>query len=99
MAAITENPAPIVQSTNIPRPASYYIKVTLRYLLLIAIGVIMLSPFILAMLGTFKTDVEITAFPPKLLPATWLWENWLRFGTPMSGKAVHFHAGFLTQLS
>jgi multiple sugar transport system permease protein len=33
-------------------------------------------PFILAALGTFKTDMEIIAYPPKLLPGTWLVQNW-----------------------
>lgn len=90
MAAITKNPAPIVQSTNVPRPASYYVKMTLRYLLLIAIGIIMLAPFILAMLGTFKTDVEITAFPPKLFPSTWLWENWVKVWNTDIGQGGTF---------
>ena len=35
-------------------------------ILLILIGLIMFTPFILAMIGTFKTDLEITAFPPKV---------------------------------
>lgn len=57
-------------------PAGYYVKLIVRYLVLVLIGIIMFSPFILAMLGTFKTDAEITAYPPKLLPANWLWKNW-----------------------
>jgi len=90
MAVITQKPATVVQSTNVPRPASYYVKMTLRYILLIAIGIIMLAPFILAMLGTFKTDVEITAFPPKLLPATWLWENWVKVWNTDIGQGGTF---------
>jgi len=58
------------------RPGSYYIGTILRYLLLILIGVVLFTPFILAALGTFKTDSEIIAFPPKLFPAQWLVENW-----------------------
>jgi len=54
------------------------IKKTLRYLLLILIGVIMLLPFIMAFLGTVKTDKEILAYPPKFLPEVWHWENWAR---------------------
>jgi len=90
MAVITQKPATVVQPTNVPRPTSYYVKMTLRYILLIAIGIIMLAPFILAMLGTFKTDVEITAFPPKLLPATWLWENWVKVWNTDIGQGGTF---------
>jgi multiple sugar transport system permease protein len=90
MTALAQKPAAVVQSTKVPRPASYYLKMTLRYLILTAIGVIMFSPFILALLGTFKTDVEITAFPPKLLPATWLWENWVRVWNTDIGQGGTF---------
>ena len=54
------------------------------------IGIVMFSPFILAMLGTFKTDVEITAFPPKLLPATWLWQNWAKVWNTDLGQGGTF---------
>ena len=50
----------------------------MRYLLLTLIGLVLYTPFILAALGTFKTDSEIIAFPPKLLPAEWLVGNWTR---------------------
>jgi len=49
-----------------------------RYLLLLIIGVIMLLPFIMAFLGTVKTDQEILAYPPKFLPEVWRWDNWAR---------------------
>jgi multiple sugar transport system permease protein len=59
------------------RPASYYVGQTLRYLLLVVIGFILLLPFLLAAIGSFKADAEIIAYPPKLLPAQWLWQNWV----------------------
>ena len=90
MAVTTQEQAPVVKSLHVPRPASYYVKTTLRYILLIAIGIIMFSPFILAMLGTFKTDVEITAFPPKLLPEKWLWENWVKVWNTDLGQGGTF---------
>jgi multiple sugar transport system permease protein len=90
MSAVAQKPIPVFQSTHVPRPVSYYVKLTLRYILLIAIGIIMFSPFILAMLGTFKTDVEITAFPPKLFPATWLWENWSKVWNTDLGQGGTF---------
>jgi ABC-type glycerol-3-phosphate transport system permease component len=60
------------------RPGSYYVETTLRYLVLILIGIVLFTPFILAAVGTFKTDSEIIAFPPKFFPAQWLVENWTK---------------------
>ena len=37
-------------------PAFHYVKIILRYLLLVAIGLVLFTPFILAALGTFKAD-------------------------------------------
>lgn len=59
------------------KPVSYTIGLVIRYLLLVAIGLILFTPFILAFLGTFKTNAEIIAYPPKFLPDHWLWENWV----------------------
>jgi len=47
-------------------------------------------PFILASLGTFKTDAEIIAFPPKLFPAQWLVENWTKVWTTDLGNGGTF---------
>ena len=60
------------------KPGSYYVSNILRYILLALIGIVLFMPFILAALGTFKTDAEIIAFPPKLFPQQWLVENWGR---------------------
>lgn len=60
------------------RPASFYVALTVRYLLLVVIGLILLLPFLLAAIGSFKADSEIIAYPPKFLPAQWLWENWVK---------------------
>ncbi len=60
------------------KPASYYIGLVLRYTVLVVIGVVMFMPFILAFLGSFKTDAEIIAWPPKFLPKAWLVENWVK---------------------
>src|SRR5438045_7577869 len=46
------------------------------YLLLVVIGLILFMPFILAFLGTFKTDAETIAWPPRFFPTQWLVENW-----------------------
>ncbi len=44
---------------------------------LAVISLVFLLPFVLAFLGTFKTNAEITAWPPRILPAHWLWQNWV----------------------
>lgn len=76
MAVTTQKATVPTLSHENARPIRYYISTALRYLLLIAIGIVLFMPFILATLGTFKTDSEIIAYPPKLLPAHWLVENW-----------------------
>ncbi len=68
---------------SIARPAAATIFVSRQrvgrvflYTILVIIGVVLFTPFILAFLGTFKTNVEIIAWPPSFFPAEWLWENW-----------------------
>jgi multiple sugar transport system permease protein len=46
------------------------------YFLLITIGLVLFMPFILALLGSFKSDSEIIAWPPTFLPTTWQVQNW-----------------------
>lgn len=72
------------------RPARFYIARALHYLLLSAIGLVLFAPFILATLGTFKTDAEIIAYPPKLLPNVWLFENWARVWNTDLGQGGTF---------
>jgi len=78
MAVRSIQPPKETIAQQLPKPWSYYVGISLRYLVLTLIGLILFTPFILAALGTFKTDAEITAFPPKLFPAEWLWGNWVR---------------------
>ena len=72
------------------KPARYYIAHILRYMLLIAIGVTLFTPFILAGIGSFKTDAEIIAWPPRLLPDKWLTENWSKVWTTDMGEGGTF---------
>ena len=58
--------------------AWYYVGVAARYILLSALALIAFAPFILSFLGTFKTNVELTSFPPKILPEVWRLDNWVR---------------------
>lgn len=61
----------------------------LRYVLMIVLGLLLFAPFILSFFGTFKSNAEITAYPPTLFPSgDWQWENWPRFfGTDVGGEA------------
>jgi len=68
------------------KPARYYVGLALRYALLISIGVVLFTPFILASIGSFKTDSEIMTWPPKFFPDEWLTENWSKvWNTDMGG--------------
>src|SRR5574339_286357 len=60
------------------KPAAHYVSMFLRYLLLCVIGLVLFTPFILAALGTFKSNAEIIRFPPTFFPAEWRVENWSR---------------------
>lgn len=89
--AVTAQDAKITGTSRAePRPVSRYIKLALRYLLLIAIGVVLFMPFILATLGTFKTDAEIIAYPPSFLPQQWLYENWIKVWNTNLGEGATF---------
>ena len=51
------------------------VRQSFRYLFIGVVALVLFVPFILAFFGTFKTNAEITAWPPKILPAAWLWKN------------------------
>jgi multiple sugar transport system permease protein len=72
------------------RPSSWYVDRILRYALLIGIGLILLGPFILSFLGTFKTNREILAYPPTILPTEWHAENWGRVWETSAGPGATF---------
>ena len=60
------------------RPILYYVMKVLNVTVLAIMGLVVLLPFILAFLGTFKTDAEIIAWPPTFLPTEWHFENWAK---------------------
>lgn len=45
------------------------------YILLTLVAVYFLAPFIYMFFSAFKTEAEAIAYPPKLMPAKWLIEN------------------------
>lgn len=59
-------------------PPSFYVGAAIRYGLLILAAIIAFTPFILSFLGTFKTNLELTSFPPQIMPQQWLFDNWVR---------------------
>jgi len=69
--------APPVVAPTAATPAQVLGRVAI-YAALIVIGLILFTPFILAFLGTFKTDAEIIAWPPSFFPTVWRVENWPR---------------------
>jgi multiple sugar transport system permease protein len=65
-----------LQPIQVNLKAAQLLRTIGLYALLIVIGLILFTPFILAFLGTFKTNAEIIAWPPSILPRQWLVENW-----------------------
>ncbi len=76
MAVVADKSA--VTRASEPTPVSSYLIGALRYILLTLVALLFLAPFILSFFGTFKSNAELTAFPPTLLPQQWTLENWQR---------------------
>lgn len=47
------------------------------YILLVAVAIYFLAPFVYMLLSTFKTETEAIAYPPKFFPSTWKWDNYI----------------------
>ncbi len=90
MAVATPPIAQPVRKARTGKPVAYYIDRTVRYILLVGIGLILITPFILAAIGSFKTDAEIIAYPPKFLPDRWLVENWVKVWNTDLGEGGTF---------
>jgi multiple sugar transport system permease protein len=73
MAAVTVDK--VTQQPN-PRGAMVAKQMAL-YLAMTLFGLIMLGPFILAIFGAFKSSVDVTSYPPTLLPKVWHPENFV----------------------
>jgi multiple sugar transport system permease protein len=52
------------------------IGTAVRYILITALEFLVFMPFILSFLGTFKSNAEVTAYPPTILPRELHPENW-----------------------
>jgi multiple sugar transport system permease protein len=67
-----------VRSRTTEQSAARFVGLALRYVVLVAIGLAFLTPFILAFFGSFKTNREILSYPPRLFPEVWQFQNWVR---------------------
>jgi len=54
------------------------IRQALLYVAMALFGILMLGPFILSILGSFKSPVEINNFPPSFFPQVWHFDNYLQ---------------------
>lgn len=68
--------APVSAVRKEEKEPSYYVVLVIRYILLIIFTIIFLGPFIMALLGSFKTTQEVLAWPPTFLPQNWRFQNY-----------------------
>ncbi len=61
---------------SVGQQPSFYISMTIRYLILILLTIFFLGPFVMALFGSFKTTQEVLAWPPTLLPENWRIQNY-----------------------
>jgi multiple sugar transport system permease protein len=78
MTAAETTPTTRVRSEAIQPAGTRLVGLALRYVVLIAIGLAFIMPFVLAFFGSFKTNREILSYPPRLFPEVWQFENWAR---------------------
>ncbi len=76
-------PVPAVQKDE--KEPRYYIILVIRYILLAIFTIIFLGPFIMALLGSFKTTQEVLAWPPTFLPKIWQPQNYTDVWNTSSG--------------
>ena len=72
------------------RPVKVIVRIVIKYIILVIISIILFTPFILAFLGTVKSNAEIISWPPKILPDNWLWGNWVKTWNTDLGKGGTF---------
>lgn len=83
-------PDNVTKQPSVSAFGSQHTQTVIKYILLVLLGLVALAPFILAFLGTFKTDAEIIAWPPTFFPKVWLWENWLKTWQTDLGQGATF---------
>ncbi|MCS6843777.1 MAG: carbohydrate ABC transporter permease [Caldilineales bacterium] len=88
--AVMEATPKVRQQTSEQARRAQTIRRSVLYTVLILLGLLSLTPFILAFLGTFKTDAEIIAYPPTIFPEKWLWQNWVKTWNTDLGEGATF---------
>ncbi|HEX6606391.1 MAG TPA: carbohydrate ABC transporter permease, partial [Chloroflexia bacterium] len=75
----TTRPAamPVTQAKTVEREPMYYVIMVIRYIVLILMTIIFLGPFVMALLGSFKSTAEVVAWPPTFLPKEWRFQNYV----------------------
>lgn len=68
---------PVPEAKTVDREPSYYVFMTIRYIVLILMTIIFLGPFLMALFGSFKSTAEVVAWPPTLLPTQWRPQNYV----------------------
>lgn len=90
--AVSVERRPVVTAAP-ERPASEIVITAIRYILITGLAILFFMPFILSFLGTFKTNRELTAFPPTFLPLEWHPENWANtWNVQISGAGSNIFA-------
>lgn len=87
---VTTTPESVLKQPPAGAFESEQLRSAIKYVFLVLLGLVALAPFILAFLGTFKTDAEIIAWPPTFLPEKWLWVNWLKTWQTDLGQGATF---------
>lgn len=88
--SIEQRPLTVSSRRGSPRPS---VSVVLRYILITVLAILVFMPFILSFLGTFKTNPEVTAYPPTFLPREWHPENWAQtWSVEISGAGQYVFA-------
>lgn len=69
------------------------------YILLTSVAVYFLAPFIYMLFTTFKTEAEAVAYPPKLFPSVWNFENFKNAWEAQPFGAYLFNSVLVTVLT
>ncbi len=76
--AVSADNRTVLAAGKPPGGTGVALGVVARYALLSLAALIAFAPFLLSLLGTFKSNAELTAFPPSVLPERWTLDTWAR---------------------
>jgi len=67
---------PVSETRAKGREPSYFVILAIRYIILIIMTIFFLGPFVMALLGSFKSTQEVLAWPPTFFPTVWHFDNY-----------------------